>query len=585
LIEDVKSGDRHSTVAFVGTCVLLLAAPFERLQPIVSLPGQKLTTVEAAIVLALGAWVVALLCFRERPRVASAITAPWLLWLAVGIVAALAAPAFHLNALKVVARLAIGLMVALLALNGIQTSRRLAVAMTCAVASGVVVALLARLEFSGVAIVTAWLHGFRETVRVVGGQIRASGALQYPTIASMYLEIVFALGVGLLLRAIDRRAMFAAAVFFAALAIIAEGVIVTLTRSGLITIGVSLAVAGAWRHARVGADRGVVALAGLGAVIVALVGLSTSLESIRLRLTTDGRSDWYHAGFLAPQMLSVGRDSVNVVEVTVINKGRVTWDPDARPPFHVSYHWFNDDLTRVVRYDGLRAALPRAVKPGESARVQVQVHAPQYDGTYLLGWDVVQEGRLWFSTEPGSRLALSTVTVSGIGASGALATDNLRLIPQQAEYVGRPQLWLGAWRIATAHPFLGIGPDNYRLSYGPYAHVARADPRVTSNNMYLEILTGTGIVGLAVFLWLLRRAQRTMADARRQLVGPAASLYTGVVAAALAIAIHGLLDSFLTLTPTYLAIALTLGLAMSASGWTATEVHGASEFVDSEQCA
>src|SRR6478672_5277145 len=109
LIEDVKSGDRHSTVAFVGTCVLLLAAPFERLQPIVSLPGQKLTTVEAAIVLALGAWVVALLCFRERPRVASAITAPWLLWLAVGVVAALAAPAFHLNALKVVARQAIGL--------------------------------------------------------------------------------------------------------------------------------------------------------------------------------------------------------------------------------------------------------------------------------------------------------------------------------------------------------------------------------------------------------------------------------------------------------------------------------------------
>src|SRR5262252_7883567 len=77
LIEDVKSGDRHSTVAFVGTCVLLLVAPFERLQPLVSLPGQKLTTVEAAIVLALGAWLVTLLWFRERPRVASAITAPW----------------------------------------------------------------------------------------------------------------------------------------------------------------------------------------------------------------------------------------------------------------------------------------------------------------------------------------------------------------------------------------------------------------------------------------------------------------------------------------------------------------------------
>jgi O-antigen ligase len=114
---------------------------------------------------------------------------------------------------------------------------------------------------------------------------------------------------------------------------------------------------------------------------------------------------------------------------------------------------------------------------------------------------------------------------------------------------------------------LGIGPDNFRLSYGPHVASPRPDARITSNNTYLEILTGTGLIGFAIFAWFLWRAQHAMRAIQRDLTGARASLYDGVVAAAIAIALHGLVDSFLTLTPTYVTMSLVLGLAMAPARW------------------
>jgi hypothetical protein len=41
-----------------------------------------------------------------------------------------------------------------------------------------------------------------------------------------------------------------------------------------------------------------------------------------------------------------------------------------------------------------------------------------------------------------------------------------------------------------------------------------------------------------------------------------------VAAALVAVALHGLLDSFLTLTPTYLTMSLAVGLAVAPTVWT-----------------
>jgi O-antigen ligase len=108
----------------------------------------------------------------------------------------------------------------------------------------------------------------------------------------------------------------------------------------------------------------------------------------------------------------------------------------------------------------------------------------------------------------------------------------------------------------VTHPLLGVGPDNYRLLYGNYVRLQKADPRVHSNNMYLEILAGTGALGLVCALWIAFRTARSCIRAVR--LSPAGA---GLAAACLAVAVHGLADSFLGFTATYIAIAAALGLA------------------------
>ena len=115
----------------------------------------------------------------------------------------------------------------------------------------------------------------------------------------------------------------------------------------------------------------------------------------------------------------------------------------------------------------------------------------------------------------------------------------------------------------AAHPFLGVGPDNFRLSYGDYAGLTPADPRIHSNSMYLEVLAGGGLAGGLAFGWLLWRAAGVL---RPGLGAPAAgALATGVAAAPLAVALHGLVDSFLSFGPTYVLFALMLGFAVACA--------------------
>jgi O-antigen ligase len=129
-------------------------------------------------------------------------------------------------------------------------------------------------------------------------------------------------------------------------------------------------------------------------------------------------------------------------------------------------------------------------------------------------------------------------------------------------------LWRAALRMFAAHPITGVGPDNFRLTYGQYAGIANADPRVHSNNMYLEVIAGTGALGGVAFLWLAWRAVGRMLALCRH--GDAA-MGAGIAAAGFAIAAHGIVDAFLGFTATYVLIAITLGLVVRSS--TMGEAH------------
>jgi hypothetical protein len=235
------------------------------------------------------------------------------------------------------------------------------------------------------------------------------------------------------------------------------------------------------------------------------------------------------------------------VPVSATNTGRLVWDSTSDPPFYFSYHWLSAAGDRVVSFEGTRTPFEEPVRPGERVTLAAIVRAPQQPGRYRLVWDVVQEGRLWFSTEPGAASFASQAEVTGVAGPHALRTVPL---PKVTVRPGRLTLWRAAVAMFRAHPLVGVGPDNFRLAYGAYAGIATPDPRTHSNNMYLEILAGTGLVGAAAFAWLLWRVGRAV---------DAANL--GAVCALAAIAIHGVVDSFVSFAPTYVLFAVTLGLA------------------------
>ena len=546
---------------FAGVALLTLAAPFELTEPLVRLPHQSISSLETAVLLAFGAWAAAIAVSRRLPDWRTPLTLPWIALLVAMFIASIASPVSRVNALHMTGRLAAAFGIYLLTVNGVTTRARLSIVLSLAVVIGVVVSLLAILEYLGVGPVLTWLKAFRPSVATVGAQVRAGGPLQYPTIASMYLEVVFALGLGLLLAEIDARRAGRAAAVCLALVVIGEGVTVTFTRAGMITMAASLAFVGATRAASRGADAGTRVVAALAVVIAALFASSRSAQSMWLRLTTEGQESWYRATIDAPASIDLPTGQNAIVPITVTNTGRLEWDSRAEPPILVSYHWLQADGDRFVTFDGARTLLPSRIEPKGSARVDVRVRPPRQPGRYRLEWDLVQEGRLWFSTEPGAAHVISRATISGDEADApalpTMAPPKVTLRP------GRLTLWRAAARMVEAHPLVGVGPDNFRLAYGPYAGVVSADPRMHSNNMYLEMVAGGGVLVGAAFAWLLWSAARAVAASMRVTSSGAAA--AGIVAAALAIAVHATVDSFLSFAPTYVLFSLTLGCASACA--------------------
>jgi len=543
------------TAAF-GIAVLLLVAPFEALHPLVRLPGQRMTTVETALLAVLGA--VVFLVIRERTWSVLPVraVAPWGLLVAVAGAAALAAPAFRANALHMAARLGLAAAVCLVTAVAATEWRGRQRLIAAAFASGVVVAAVVVADYAAVPGVGGFLSLFREGVASVGAQVRASGPFQYPTIASMYLEVTFACGLGVLVTSASQGARRQAGVVLL-LALTVEAIVLTFTRSGLITVGTSLALVGILHWRRHGADRTLWCLACVALLSAVSLASSRSAEALLLRMTSETQGQWFAARVDAPLRLTFDTSRPIGVPLHLTNTGRATWDSSDDTPITLSYHWIDMQSDVVFAWEGLRTLFPAPVRPGQTVDIIAMVDAPVASGRYRLVWDLEQEKRLWFSTEPDAVLTFTTATVA-VDGSGALRNPGRgpAHMPVAAARPGRLVLWAAAARMWREHPLLGVGPDNFRLLYGRYASIVNADPRVHSNNTYIELLAGMGLAGAAVLAWLVLDVS---AAVRRCCAAGGAEL--GVAAACVAIAVHGLTDSFLSFTGTYIVMAVALGLA------------------------
>ena len=552
--------------------MLAIATPFETLQPILTLPFQQLTLTEAVWLGVAAIWIGDHLRMRRWPEWRTPITTPWLVWIAAMVVAAVLTDLHRANAFKTTARLIVTGLTAWMVATSVSTPRRFAGLLAVSAVTGTVVAVVAALEVWQVPVVLEALERFRDGARV-GAIIRASSTLQYPTITAMYLELVLCGSIGVLLWTGDTQGWgraWAGALIVAALAM---GLSLTLTRAAVLAAVVGVAIAGWSRYRRHGIDRGVV----LAAVCAICIGVSpivgAPLETVRARWTTDGRQGWYRAAFEAPAAVTGEPAALTGIPVRVTNLGKITWKSSEDFKFGLSYHWIEAGSGRVVEFEGIRTRVTADVQPGSSASVVMQVRFPREPGQYRIAWDALIEHRLWFGSEPGAVTTFTAASVLGDPVASnaprepAPARRSPTELPGPVQVPGRLALWRAALQMVADHPLFGVGPDNFRWSYGNYIGDTGADTNVTSNNMYLEVLAGGGVVAIVAFGWFLWRTTLLVRNTTLRLTGAASAAYAGVVAAWVAYLVHGCLDSFMTFTPTAFASAIVIGLAIAPLTW------------------
>jgi len=189
--------------------------------------------------------------------------------------------------------------------------------------------------------------------------------------------------------------------------------------------------------------------------------------------------------------------------------------------------------------------------------MNARIRAPGYPGNYTLIWDVVQEHRTWLSLE-GVYPGRSTASVEGAAVSAPLPTHGR--MPSGVLRMPRRVLWATAFDLWRGRPLLGIGPDNFRHTYGRVLGLAAWDDRVHANNSYIEVIVGMGVIGAVALVWLLSRTVIAARDAVLSADASSLPIVAAATAACAAIATHALVDSFLTFTPTYAAFAIAAGL-------------------------
>lgn len=145
--------------------------------------------------------------------------------------------------------------------------------------------------------------------------------------------------------------------------------------------------------------------------------------------------------------------------------------------------------------------------------VGIVVLAPVPRRSLLTGAAVaVALAVLFVPGEYASRLS----AVTGVFSSGVASADDTAVRGRASENLAAVQMFVD-------HPLLGVGAGNYPARYQEYSQQIGLDTRAEGrapHNLYLEALAETGLVGTAVFLWVLWLALRGAWRARTVLRGP-----------------------------------------------------------------
>jgi hypothetical protein len=121
--------------------------------------------------------------------------------------------------------------------------------------------------------------------------------------------------------------------------------------------------------------------------------------------------------------------ALGAATVELENTGTIAWGER----IFLAYHWL-DLRDNPIVWDGIRTPTPR-LEPGERSSVQALVRAPIPPGPYRLAFDLVSEGRAWFSELGYPPLALDVEVQPRSGEPRAELPAGVDPAPDWAERV------------------------------------------------------------------------------------------------------------------------------------------------------
>lgn len=562
--------DWLARLAWLSFLWLAFSLPFETTAPWLQLGPLQLTNLELALSVALG---LGLLQRWRRPqsgRLDEGMPPLWaVLWFIVllaALLSALLSPEveLRLNGLKAVGRTLTGLALAWLLPHVAVTARQRTGLILALVLGGLLMAAVGLLELlRGIPLI--WLDAFRTMPTTVGPFLRLSASFDHANQAAIYMEATLPLLLAWLWSNRDRR--WAAAVLGLATLFYLESSFFTYSRTAFaVLLAVSLFL-GVWLWQRQMPARQKMAAfwGGFAGIVLLAILINTTRSPVwNLRLRSEDDKTWYQVRFDVPAALQLAPGDAIPIPITVHNDGDLTWINAGPNPIHIGASWRRlADGAELP--DRPRWHLETAVRPGQQISQIITLPAPQTPGDYELTWDMVQEYVTWFSDKTGY-VAVTRVEVTGElplptpedPSSPAVAGEEFVPITVTAPIPVRRVLWQIAWQQFLQRPWLGIGLDNFRLTYGLFLDAAAWDKTIHTNNWYIETLVSLGLLGGLPFLaWL----GLLVVDLLRQLRRPQATIWQiGVAAGLLAYLLHGLLDYFLMFNATAILFWLLVGL-------------------------
>jgi hypothetical protein len=517
---------RHHSIVLMPEWLwqLLFAAvvvqiPFEFRQTLLGLSNLQWSFIAFALS------SVPLLLKHSRPLMHDRLIQAGGLFVAIQWAAALYAPEFHMNAMKAAIRFTAGLL--LLAIVRAANAERLATKFWTIAAS--IAAGYALLAYAGLGFCAL----FRSEEFYIGQIQRLSGSFEYPNTAAAYFGMALP---------VAWYSEFRPLVRFVAAFLLWAAIVLTFSKGALVAVPLMVIIVGRreWKRGALLLAAGVLAYAVLLPINPYLLERIYG-PSRRNPIAAEYRSPWND--------LKENPGQLDTVPLTIRNTGVSTWRSSGLWGVSIACRWWDMDSQRFTAIPPVVTPLPRNVARGETIELPAAFRTPDSPGHYLLVFELFSHNFDWFSRTGVIPLLIRTDIQPNVERV-AHVSDISRLYrrgPQATVLtakVSRSVLWMAALKIFASHPF-GIGPDNYRLAYGKYIGATRWDTHVYSNNLYLEILVGSGIPGLTAFLLLA---------AARQWGSDAASMGAGIFL------VHGVVDVFLMATPIYFAFWMLLGM-------------------------